>query len=172
MLMSVRPPFTESSTLRTVVIIPPSGPNALTASSVEWFSEMALHVICESEIVVGEKKNELDHEAKLSICGLFDLFHGPLLVMIVDHDVRTQALDILMVRRTGSSDHCVARKVQYLNSIGTNGAGTAPHKYRYFTIRRKWERASSGRDGHLQVAEDGPDSGAKGEWNRRCFFIP
>lgn len=168
--MSVRPFLTESSTLRTVVIIPPSGPNALTASSVEWFSEMALHVICESEIL-SENKNELDHEAKLSVRGLFDVFHDLLLVVIVDHDVRPQALDILVVRRTRSGDHFVARKVQHLNGIRTNGARTTPNKYRYFTIGRKRERASIRWDWHLQVAEDSPDSGAKGEWNRRCFFI-
>jgi hypothetical protein len=92
--------------------------------------------------------------------------------VVVEHDVCSEALDILFVRRTGSGDYFVTRKVQHLNSIGANGAGTTPNKYRYLTIGRKWERASSGRDGHLQVAEDRPNSGAKGEWNRRCFFIP
>lgn len=101
--MSVRPFLTESSTGRTVLMIPPEGPIERTARAVDPCSETALEsrktsaATSMAALLLRRKKNLLNDKTEFTSSSFYNLLDGLLGIMVIDYNVSSQTLDIVKV---------------------------------------------------------------------------
>lgn len=117
-----------------------------------------------------ERKNSLGNKAQLAISSLLDLLDGLLGVVVVDNNVRAEALDVLEVGRARRRHDSVTGELSELNGVGSDGAGSTPDEDGRVAVAREGEGGALGRDRDLEVGEDEADGGREGEGDRRGFL--